>query len=293
MKRSFLMLLTIIFATLIILTCTACVSKKQSGELKTETYQVTDVTSFKVENVSLRKDGSGFGPTVEFICDGGEPSVTVTMQESLFRYVKLKQNDKAIVFSGNKLHRYVTDYDVTLIVKNCVFTDIRLSGASKASADSKCIGENFSLDISGASSFQSGILALKSFDLDASGASNAVFESIVCPDIDLDLSGASMFSATEISSSDIDADESGASRIAIAGGAATKVSVDCSGASMFDAKNLITSETKIDISGASTVYVTANSSLTGRASGSSNVYCKGDAIASVSTSGGSQAQKIS
>ena len=293
MKRSLSVLLTVIFASLLIVTCTACINKKQSGELKTETYEVTGATSFKIEHVSLKKDGFGTGPTVEFVNDGGDPSVTVTMQESLFKYVKLDQKNNAITFSGSRLYTYETDYDVTLTVKNCVFNDIRLSGATKGTADSGCIGENFSLDLSGASSFRTGSLALKNFDLEASGASSVVFESIVCPSVKIDLSGASFFSATEIDATDIDADESGASSVSISGGVATKASVKCSGASSFKAQELVTNETKVKLSGASSVYVCVNSSLTGSASGASDVYYKGEAQVSVDTSGSSQVHKIS
>ena len=271
-----------------------CVVKKQTGELTEKTYSVDAIDSFSVENLSLQKTDGSFGPTVVFVNDGGEREITVSMQKSMFDTVTPRQTEKKFVLSGKSNYVYLTDYDVKIVVKNCVLTKIGLHGAAQGTADSASLGENVGLELSGAARFVAEDVACHSFRLNASGASNAVFRSVVCSTMKTDLSGASAFRADLVTVTDsIDAEGSGGSEYSFTAGGAQTISVDLSGASRFHALAfVVTDAATIDLSGASSLKLTVNGTLDGSASGASSVEYRGSATADVNKSGGSTVRNV-
>lgn len=292
MKRVLVFLFVVLFTASLALLCTGCVMKTVKGELVTETYSIDAADSFIVKDLSMKVSGEGIGPTVDFVTDGGAPEVVVTMQKGMFDTVKLNQNGKKLTFSGKKRYVYLTDYDVKVTVKNCVFTDIELHGAVKATVEDGCLGSDVALDLSGASSLKGKTLTCNTFDLNESGASNVTFDTVVCAQMTADLSGASTFAVTTITVENaIVADASGASRYGFTNGAVPTLSVDLSGASSFDAIDVLTTTVTVDASGASLLKITCNGTITGDASGASTVEYKGAAATNVDTSGGSNVRK--
>ena len=293
MKRFLLLTLIFVFALTIAVLCTGCVVKTVKGELVTETCSLEGADSFVLKDLSMKVSGEGIGPTVEFVTDGGAPSATISMQEGMFDTVKLQQNGRNLVFSGKKRYIYLTDYEVKIVVKNCVFNSIDLSGATKATAEEGCLGGNLFVDLSGASRLEGKTIVGDSLNFDLSGASSLSFSSVTCSKMTLDLSGASTFTCPLVTAADINADLSGASKVSFTAGEANSLDVDLSGASNFDSPEFIVKTVHVDASGASKVAFTANDgTITGDASGASTVEYKGTASQSVDVSGGSSVKNV-
>ena len=293
MKRALLLILILLFAVTVAMLCVGCVVKKQSGEIVTETYTVTDADAFVLKNLSMKVSGKGIGPKVQFVSDGGETSVTVTMQKSMFDTVKLTQTGKKIIFSGNKRYVYITDYDVNGVVKNCVLNTIDLSGATTATADDGCLGSDLYIDLSGASRLDGTSVTCNAFNADLSGASKLSLTGISCSAMTVDLSGASSLTASTVTANNIHADISGASHISFTTGSANTMHLDASGASTFGSIDFAVQTTYADVSGASTLSLTCNGgTITGDASGASHIEYKGTATVSVDTSGTSSIRNV-
>ena len=108
----------------------------------------------------------------------------------------------------------------------------------------------------------------------ASGAAEVVvIGAIRSPHLNITLSGASDLRGTFRADS-LYMDLSGASEAKMSG-KADILNMECSGASDFEGYNLVVENCMVNVSGASDVYVTINKSLTGNASGASNLYYRG------------------
>ncbi|MBR4800721.1 MAG: DUF2807 domain-containing protein [Clostridia bacterium] len=292
MKRLFFASFVIIFAIAIAITCVSCTTSRQRGDYVTKTYSVSDVHTVCVENLSLKKDGSTFGATVEFVCDGGEPSISLSMQESMFDTVKLNQYGQSVVVSGKKGCVYITDYDVKITVKNCVLTEIDLSYGCVATADAASLGDNLSIDLSGGSRLTAKTATCGAFELEASGGSRAVFDSISCSNMTVDLSGGSTFASSSVTSTSLRVEASGGSRTTFDVGSSESVSLEFSGASTFAGPRFNGETVSVDLSGGSRVNVSCSGRITGNASGGSTVEYQGAATVNVDTSGGSSVNRV-
>ena len=293
MKRAILFVLIAVFAVTAAVLCTGCVVKTVKGELVTETYSLESADSFVLKNFSIKVAGKGAGPTIEFVSDGGAPSATVTMQEGMFDTVKLQQTGSKLVFSGRRHCVYLTDYEVKIVVKNCVFNHVDLVGAAKATAEEGCLGGDLYVDLSGASHLNGKNIVGDSIKFDLSGASDVSLDSITCSKITMDMSGASTVSCPLVTATDINADLSGASKVSFTAGEANSLDVDISGASSFDCPDFIVKDVHLDVSGASKVSFTANDgTITGDVSGASTVEYKGHATQTVDVSGGSSVKNV-
>lgn len=115
--------------------------------------------------------------------------------------------------------------------------------------------------------------------LKASGAAEIIVMGAVrAASISIDLSGATEIRGTFRADS-LNMNMSGASEANL-NGKVEVLYVQCSGASDLEGYNLLAENCKVNVSGASDVYITANKSLVGNASGASNVFYKGAATVS-------------
>ncbi|MBS1934638.1 MAG: DUF2807 domain-containing protein, partial [Bacteroidetes bacterium] len=113
--------------------------------------------------------------------------------------------------------------------------------------------------------------------LSASGSSDVYIDgSIIGKNLSINLSGSSDFKGN-VKVSGLTIDQSGSSDATI-GGNASNINVNVSGASNLKAYSLSTDYCDVHASGSSTIQITVNKELSVDASGSSDVYYKGNAI---------------
>jgi hypothetical protein len=129
--------------------------------------------------------------------------------------------------------------------------------------------------------------------LDASGSSDVYVDgSIHSEDLDISLSGASDFKGTVIAGQ-LQMHQSGSSDANVKG-SASNVRIHLSGASDFKGYDITVDNCSVESSGSSDVQITVNKELKVSASGSSDVYYKGDGVVKeVNTSGSSSVTKKS
>jgi Putative auto-transporter adhesin, head GIN domain len=121
--------------------------------------------------------------------------------------------------------------------------------------------------------------------IDASGACDVqVSGTVTVPSLKLSMSGASDFKGC-VKVTDLKMDLSGASDVKICG-TATSVNIESSGASDVKGYDLVTDYCTAKASGASDINITVNKELSASASGSSDIFYKGDAVKKEIHSGG-------
>ncbi len=107
----------------------------------------------------------------------------------------------------------------------------------------------------------------------------------------IELSNESYFKSN-INATNLSVNISGESKLELAG-ECNKFSIQASGDSDMTDYKFITNEALVDLSGDSNIKLTVNNTITGTASGGSDVFYAGNAISSVKLSGNSQIHKIS
>lgn len=129
--------------------------------------------------------------------------------------------------------------------------------------------------------------------ISASGACNVRIEGeLKANDLEVSISGASDFQG-KVNASNLKLEAKGSSDFNIAG-SAVNLRINVSGSSDMRAFDLAADYCDVEASGASDVNITANKELRVRASGSSDVYYKGEAvIKEISSSGASDIKKRS
>ena len=131
-------------------------------------------------------------------------------------------------------------------------------------------------------------VAMKTLEhLEASGASDVVIAgTLKASSFTLRLSGASDFTG-DINADILNIEASGASDTKISG-SAEEFNATCSGASDIKGMELKTGICKVVASGASDIYISVSKELTGKASGASSIYYKGNpGVKQVESSGAS------
>ena len=130
---------------------------------------------------------------------------------------------------------------------------LELTGAFTLKGKNEIKTENFFLKLSGASHLEMDINASGSVEADLSGASHASLK-LVAETVDADLSGESNISLI---------------------GKTKKQKVTTSGASSYKAYDLLSKDVVVQASGASNIQLTVDDTISGFASGASNIKYKG------------------
>ncbi len=225
----------------------------------TEEKDFTNFTHVDVESVFEVK-----------ITQSNSFSVTISVDESLLDYVEVSQAGETLRIYLNPRHIFT---DFTLGVKTLkaeitmpVLYGLNLSGASKGTVTGFKSSENFSLNVSGASSL----------DMDGIKVDNAEFE----------VSGASRISGN-MTANDTEFEVSGASSIELSG-SANNITLNVSGASRVDLADFSLNDANIEISGASEATLNVKGRLDSVLSGASRLYFHGNpTMGNISVTGAS------
>lgn len=226
-------------ASLVIAGCSGVVGERGSGDLVSETREVTPFTGVDVSRAI----------EVEVAVAAGEaPSVEVIYDDNLIDGIEVSVRDGVLFIDADRNMRPSSGAKVIVRVES--LDRIAASGASEVIVTGTVAAEDVDLRASGASRIEIATLDAGSLTATASGASNVTVDAGNVGDADLDISGASHVDLdAEVASALVDVsgasrarlmrtDEvtgnaSGASKVVVSTDA-TRVRVDTSGASSVD-----------------------------------------------------------
>ncbi len=224
-----------------------------SGNLNTEEFNFSDFTRVDV----------GYAFEVE-ITQSASYSVSITADDNLFQYIQISKSGETLEIRL-KTGNYISTTRKAKITMPDLY-GLDLSGATRGTVQGFSSSEDFSVDLSGAST------------LDMSGMSAG--------NIDFDISGASRVSG-DITADDADFDVSGASRVELEG-SASDIGINASGASSVELAAFPVNNAEVNLSGASTGTVNLHGRLDVDLSGASNLGYIGQPImGTINISGGS------
>ncbi len=190
----------------------------------------------------------------------------------------LSQGEEAVAVSASE-----TKY------RDRIMTEVK-NGVLKIWYDNK---NNLNLDW-GTNRKMKAYVSFKNLDrLHGSGGSDINVEgAIKVSTLSLDISGGSDFEG-KVEANDLNVNASGGSDVDISG-IVKKLDIDASGGSDFNGYELTTDVCNLQASGGSDVYITVNKELSANASGSSDVFYKGNGtVREVKSSGSSSVKKVS
>jgi hypothetical protein len=167
--------------------------------------------------------------------------------------------------------------------------ELRLSGASRGRATGFDSGDDFRLDVSGASRLDADIKAGDS-RLDLSGASRLEGH-FKTAGFRLDASGASRFEG-DLEAGKARMELSGASKIELSG-SADSLDIEANGASRAKLDDLAAGDVSVSLSGASRITATVSGKLSAHLSGASKLNWRGEATMGEVSVGGSSTLKKS
>jgi hypothetical protein len=229
-----------------------------SGTVVTNQFQVAGFTSIDASNAM---DVS--------IAIGPEYSCSVSCDDNLMGHLRVSVTEGALCLGEMDLWSIVPT-KMSAVVTMPAITSVVASGASKITlADPDGTAAITDISAFGASKVTLGNMAVPRLAVNASGASEIAVGSLAAGSLSLTVSGASNFSVTAAGAggASLNADISGASRVGVFGFPAATAVMNVSGASRAD----------INVSG----------SLSGTASGASEIRYRGGAASSVNVSGAS------
>lgn len=227
-----------------------------SGKLETREMDYSDFTKLNV----------GYAFEVE-ITRADSFFVSITLDDNLFEYLDIaKRGDRDTLYIGLDPSHSYRSITHRAIITMPDLRGLEFSGASKG-------------DISGFSSSED-------FSVDLSGASSLAMANMSAGDIKFDISGASRVTG-DIIASDADFDISGASRVELEG-LAEDIVINASGASSVELDNFPVDDADVNLSGASRATINLDGELDANLSGGSNLqYIGQPTLGSIDISGGS------
>lgn len=230
-----------------------------SGDVVTETKDITDFTSVSVENTF----------EVE-ITQSDSFSITTSVDESLLDYIAVAKEGETLRIYLNPRHPF-TDFTLRDKTLKATITMPTLSGLYLSGAVKGTI---------------SGFKSSADFRLVVSGASSLKIDGIEVGNTNFEVSGASKVSGS-INATDVKLEVSGASNIELEG-AANNITLSASGTSKLNLANLPLNYANINLSGASEATIYAREKLDTVLSGASTLYFLANpAIGNISVSGAS------
>jgi hypothetical protein len=222
MKKVFLVLLPAV------LSLSSCMQKKIRGT-GTQVTEPRNVTTFNAADI-----GGAIDATIT-IQEGATPSVQLIGYENLVKSIKTEIKDNTLSIHTEPGIELSSDQKVKAIITLPSITGLSLSGATDATIHGVLKGNNFSLELSGASEVLADNISVGSF-------------------------------STEIS---------GAGKVNINGGSTQIAKYELSGASVVKAFALVTDETSVELSGAGVANVNAQKKLNTHISGVGSIHYKG------------------
>jgi hypothetical protein len=200
------------------------------------------------------------------IVQAPEHSLKVTVDDNLVDYLEISKNGEFLILSARDGYSFPNSTFRAQVAMPGL-RELKLSGASRASA--------------------SGFTARDDLKVSGSGASSASFLNMQVGTLEVDFSGAS--SAT----GRVDAD--GNARLELSGASSTEfegraqdLNVQASGASRARLGDFAVRDARVNVSGASQATVNPSGTLSGEASGASHISYRGNpTLGNINTSGGS------
>jgi hypothetical protein len=218
--------------------CSGIVGERGSGDLVTETREVTPFTGIDVSRAI----------EVEVTVAAGDASVEIIYDDNLVDGIEVSVRDDVLFIDADRNMRPSSGAKVLVRVQS--LDRIAASGASEVTVTGTVAAEDVELRASGASRIEIATLDAGSLTVTASGASNVTVDAGNVGDADLDISGASHVDldaevatalvdvsgasrARLMRTDEVTGDASGASKVVVSTDA-TRVRVDTSGASSVD-----------------------------------------------------------
>lgn len=224
MKR--IVVLALVAVSLIGVACAKKI-RPESGNVVTREYKLASFDEIQI-NAPVN---------VKFTQASTNGKTVVTGPSSLVERIALEvRGDKLIIrLEGHgNIYRGSNDEGVDIVLSSPELKELKMSNAS---------------------SFSSGAISGKNFEVEMTGASIFKVNTISASYTEFDISGASNIDVNKLSSTEFDLDVSGASNIDISGMELNKLILDVSGASNIDLNDVVTKTASIEVSGASHVDI--------------------------------------
>lgn len=189
MKRAYIILLVAVISS-----CEVLYSERGNGIRETEVYEVDDFD---------RIDISGFFDVV--LERGPEPLVTITADENLFEFIRVRSLGGELEISSEKT--LMSEDGIRIIVVYSQLEEIISSGASNIVAEEAIATERLRLMVSGAGKTELNV-ECEEVDVDMSGA-GLIHLSGQTEDLTVYMSGAGSLEAFELQSIDCELSISG------------------------------------------------------------------------------------
>jgi len=233
-----------------------------SGNLDTEERYFGGFTRVKVSGAF----------EVEIIQSSGY-NVSVTADDNLLKYVKVSQSGETL-----KIGVSTGDYNFTALEASVSMPDLyglNLSGATDGIVRGFNLPNDFSVELSGASSLYMSDISAGGVKFDLSGASSLNMHGMSARDVDFDISEASSLDVRDMSVGDARFDLSGASSIRLEG-SANDIVIDASGASDVRLDDFSVNNVDITLRDASSGIVNLDGKLDAELSGASELRYVGE-----------------
>jgi len=216
------------------------------------------------EVITEEKDFAGFthvdvGSAFEVEINKSDSfSVIISADESLFDYVEVSKIGETLKIYLKPRHIF-TDFTIGAKTLKAEITmpalyGLQISGASKGTITGFKSSDDFSLDVSGASSLETVDIEVDDVTFDVSGASGA---------------------SGDMTADDVQFVVSGASSIELSG-SADSITLEVSGASRVDLSDFPLDDADVELSGASEVTINVKGRLDTSLSGASRLYFYGN-----------------
>ncbi|MCK9302208.1 MAG: DUF2807 domain-containing protein [Bacteroidales bacterium] len=279
MKKLFLSALTVL---LIFVCFTSCV--KNPGEtLQNNYFENSNIRSIEIASgwkVVVEQSNTSNYVVLEY-SDAISDKIIVKLENG-----NLKLELKYCSFSCIDMEMNATIYVTTL-------ESIELSGASEVVISGTFQVDDLNIEMSGASELSGGVFTASSIDVDLSGASYLKNMYLSGNDCEITASGDSYIEAVFDVSDEMDVNLSGASDLYNdATSDLQHADLSLEGASKVEMINQAVETLDVSFSGASEARVNVINVITGRLSGSSDLYYYGNPTTDVNCSGGSAIHKL-
>ena len=258
--------LTLVMICSIIFNLTACINVSSSKGLFGKNIKGNGIQK-ELERGKMDFNGIDVRGSVDvIIADISDAPIIVSGDENLLEYIETYIKNGVLNIHFKDGYGYTSKKGIKVTVpNNGHLSSIKASGSSDVLTEGTIVAGNISIDCKGSSDFKGSIKAEK---------------------CEFTFSGSSDFRGS-VEATTLIVKCSGSSDCMI-NGKADICEISMSGSSDFKGYDFIVNKLNCNTSGSSDVQITCNEELSARASGSSDVYYKGDAkVVSAHTSGSS------
>jgi hypothetical protein len=202
------------------------------------------------------------------LTERGPETASVTADDNLLEHIDTDVKDGVLQIAVKDGEWLDTRTPLSIEIGRGTVNELGASGAAHVSSSGGLVCDRVAISASGAARIELDSATGSELVIWASGGSQVKVRDAAAPKASFQLSGGSQLDATSGKIDEIDTNVSGGSRAQLG--------------------DLVAQSAKLDVSGGSTVRLTASASVTGAASGGSEVFVRGNpASRAIETSGGS------